>query len=231
MIMYCSGVCELVGEGTVVLYGDGSNPAVLRASGVVDPRAVFITYLDHERCVSACSRLRAAFVDAPIYTRAQTRSEAVALREAGATDVVVEFDELPRSCISFLKGSHAEVPSPSFEETSLEGQLHQAAAAHGYEDESRFKALLELYESMDADANGTIDRDELLGVLCRSHMGIKSDTELLMLGAWLDGAMTNNPSGRSSIDFDEFCRLARKLEYWTANNLQVQPDEEPKPAQ
>ena len=50
------------------------------------------------RCVAATARLRGAFREAPIFTRAQTRAEAQALQAAGATEVVVEFDELPRYC-------------------------------------------------------------------------------------------------------------------------------------
>lgn len=63
------------GKSTIVCFGDGTNPGVLRASGVVAPRAIFITYGEHERCVSATMRHRVAFPDAPIYVRATTKAE------------------------------------------------------------------------------------------------------------------------------------------------------------
>jgi hypothetical protein len=65
----------LRGKSTIVCFGDGTNPGVLRASGVVAPRAIFITYGEHERCVSATMRHRVAFPDAPIYVRATTKAE------------------------------------------------------------------------------------------------------------------------------------------------------------
>ena len=81
------GACDLRGIGTALLFGDGANPSVLRASGVTSPRAVFVTYSEQERCISACVRLRASFPETPIYSRAQTRDEAQELQVAGATEV------------------------------------------------------------------------------------------------------------------------------------------------
>lgn len=80
-----------------VMYGDGENPEVFRSHGVHSPRAIFISYEHHEQVMAATLRLRTSFADAPIYTRAQSREEAQELKCAGATEVVVEMDELPRS--------------------------------------------------------------------------------------------------------------------------------------
>jgi len=52
--------------------------------------------------MSAVARLRFSFPDAPIFTRAQSRHEAQELLEVGATEAVVEFDELPRSAQALL---------------------------------------------------------------------------------------------------------------------------------
>lgn len=57
----------------------------------------------HEQVISAVSRLRFSFPKAPIFARAQSRHEAQELKEAGATETVVEFDELPRSAKALLK--------------------------------------------------------------------------------------------------------------------------------
>ena len=59
-------------------------------------------YLSHEQVMSAVARLRFAFPHSPIFTRAQSRYEAQELKEAGATEIVVEFDELPRSAQALL---------------------------------------------------------------------------------------------------------------------------------
>lgn len=92
-----------------VMYGDGKNPEVFRAHGVQNPRAIFISYEHHEQVMSATLRLRTSFIDTPIYTRAQSREEAEELKCAGATEVVVERDELPRSSpILLLSGNDDE---------------------------------------------------------------------------------------------------------------------------
>lgn len=96
---------SLFGNHTRLIFGDGANPAVIQSSGVTQPRAIFVTYSEHERCLAACSRLRFGFLDSPIYSRAQTREEAQDLIFAGATEVVVEFDELSRSAEALLKGT------------------------------------------------------------------------------------------------------------------------------
>lgn len=56
----------------------------------------------HEQVMAAVARLRYSFRDAPIFTRAQSRGDAQELMEAGATEVVVEFDELPRSAKALM---------------------------------------------------------------------------------------------------------------------------------
>jgi len=94
----------LPASNAAVMYGDGENPEVLRSHGVSDPRAIFVSYEDHERAMAATSRLRTTFAEAPIYTRAQSRREARELKIAGATEVVVERDELPRSSPYLLLG-------------------------------------------------------------------------------------------------------------------------------
>ena len=46
------------GSDAVVMYGDGENPEVLRSNGVENPRAIFMSYQDHDRVMAAKSRLR-----------------------------------------------------------------------------------------------------------------------------------------------------------------------------
>ncbi|KAL7455425.1 hypothetical protein ACHAWC_006962 [Mediolabrus comicus] len=92
----------LPSPSSAVMFGDSSNPEVLIAHGVLHPRAIFVSYDDHEQVMAAVARLRYSFRDAPIFTRAQSRGDAQELMEAGATEVVVEFDELPRSAKALM---------------------------------------------------------------------------------------------------------------------------------
>lgn len=52
--------------------------------------------------MSAVARLRCSFPAVPIFTRAQSRHEAQELMEAGATEIVVECDELSRAAKSLM---------------------------------------------------------------------------------------------------------------------------------
>ena len=56
-------------EGKQVLYGDGSQPAVLATSGISSPRAFAVTYSDPEMCFKAVERLRESFPTVPIFVR------------------------------------------------------------------------------------------------------------------------------------------------------------------
>ena len=85
-----------------VMYGDGCNPEVVKSHGVCRPRAIFISYEHHEQVMAATCRLRTSFINTPIFARAQSRVEAEELKSAGATEVVVERDELPRSAPALL---------------------------------------------------------------------------------------------------------------------------------
>ncbi|KAL7485253.1 hypothetical protein ACHAW6_010853 [Cyclotella cf. meneghiniana] len=92
-------------DNTAVLFGNGENPEVLKHHGVENPRAIFITYEEEEQVMAATTRLRTLFPDTPIYTRAPSRKEAEELKAAGATEVVVEHDELARSARSLLQNT------------------------------------------------------------------------------------------------------------------------------
>ena len=98
-------------ENTAVLFGDGENPEVLKSHGIEYPRAIFVSYEDEEQVLTACIRLRTLFTDTPIFARARSREKANKLRSAGATEVVVEDDELARSAPLFLVNSTANLES------------------------------------------------------------------------------------------------------------------------
>jgi len=195
----------LRGKSTIVCFGDGTNPGVLRASGVVAPRAIFITYGEHERCVSATMRHRVAFPDAPIYVRATTKAEAETLKEAGASEVVVEYDELPRAALELLSGGPGPARLKRFTDLSTYYRTVSgpASTAGMTVDELRIVAsevamaaglspadgapLLELYLATDADGSGTVSRSEMRDLITRT--GVRTDSEMRMLSAWLDGLL------------------------------------------
>lgn len=89
--------------------------------------------------------------------------------------------------------------------------MRQIAAGQGFYD-AKFATLLDFYTSMDTDGDGTVSREEMLSMLRKSSTGVMSDTDLMMLGAWLDGALVSSLGSRNVVDFIEFCRLMRQLE-------------------
>jgi len=202
----------------VALFGDGSSPEVLLACGVTEPSALFVTYDEHTRCLDATMRLRAAFADAPIFCRARTRAESQELQRAGATDVVVEVDELPRSALALLLGVSrpSERPTPwSAGELMARPTLLKAAANVAGITEREASALLELYMQADADGSGLVTLDDVTAMLRKSNTGLVSDAELRQrLGIWRyqraqDGAKRAEDDAKDEIDFIEFCRVLR----------------------
>ena len=81
-------------DGALVMYGDGANAELVRSTGVSSPRAIIVTYQEPARCLAATSRLRAAFPEAPIYTRASSTREQQALLAGGASVTILETREL-----------------------------------------------------------------------------------------------------------------------------------------
>lgn len=189
----------LDGSAAVVCFGDGANPELLRASGVTEPRAIFLTYAEQARCVEAASRLRGAFRSAPIFGRAQTRVDAQALRSAGATEVVVESDELARSAQALLQG----LPTPHGVTESAE---HMRSIAEGYGASTRdAKKLADTFLAIDADSDGMVRKAELLRTLRSSSTGILSDSSILEIEAWLDAFVPGD--SMQGVDFDLFCKM------------------------
>jgi Kef-type K+ transport system membrane component KefB len=170
---------------TMAVYGDPSKPMVLRANGVTDPEAIFVTYGDHTRALLTTSMLRSAFPESPIYARAQKRSQAQTLQAAGATEVVVESDELPRSAVSLLRGA----------------SLDTFVDVIDTMDPREIDRLLNLYACIDADESGLIDADELTAVIRKSNSGIASDEEIAAEEKWLRTIV------QAPIDAKEFCRM------------------------
>mmetsp|Transcript_18779 Transcript_18779/g.40666 ORF Transcript_18779/g.40666 Transcript_18779/m.40666 type:complete len:247 (-) Transcript_18779:83-823(-) len=194
-----TGSILIPNESSVVLFGDGSNPEVLK-SAVARPSALFVTFEGAGRVSSTTTRLRAAFPETNIYTRAQTRSEAQALKSLGATEVVVESDELARSAPALvfsqsLWGTNATL---SVDDINL---VRQAAAAASGASLEVVDNVLELYECIDTGVSGPVDADGLVAFIRKSNSGIASDDEILDMESWVRDVVTTplNPVG--------FCRV------------------------
>ncbi|XP_071696809.1 K(+) efflux antiporter 3, chloroplastic-like [Rutidosis leptorrhynchoides] len=79
--------------GFPIQYGDGSRAAVLQSAGISSPKAVMVMYEGRQRAVEAVERIRLAFPAVPIYARAQDIPHLLDLKEAGATDAILENAE------------------------------------------------------------------------------------------------------------------------------------------
>lgn len=185
-------------DSAVVLFGDGMNPAVLKNSGVESPRAIFVAYEDSGRVSAATARLSASFPDSAVYARAQTRSEAQALKSLGATEVVVESDELPRSATALVWGNSLWDSTPAM----LEGvELREAAASAAGVSLELITDLLDVYKCVDIDGSGLVDADEMNQFIRRSNSGVASDDEIETMENWIKEIVTS-PIGPVG-----FCRV------------------------
>eukprot|EP00980_Cylindrotheca_fusiformis_P007541 scaffold1561_cov129-Cylindrotheca_fusiformis.AAC.33 len=188
---------------TVVLYGDAKNPEVIRSSGITNPRAIFVTYQETSRALAATARLRQAFPGAPIYARAAKRRDGRNLQLAGATEAIVECDELARSVPQLMRGAW-EGPLEDGE-YDLNEDFRAAAAAAANIPLAVVDELFELYDSLDLCASGLIGRDEIIEMFRKTKKGfIASDSEISQMEQWL--AMTN-AAHMDPMDKIEFCRL------------------------
>ena len=187
-------------QASVVSYGDGASPQVIRSSGAEHPRAIFISLEDHEEVLSAISRLRAGFPGTPIYARALNRAEAQVLKAAGATDVVVEADELPRSALTLLQGGTRS----NFFSVSSEDEIKRAAATVAGISMKEVDQLFEVYSCLDHDGSGLVGYKDICKLVRISNSGIVSDEEIVEMETWIADTVG------SPIDTIEFCRVYTK---------------------
>ncbi len=193
----------LPSPGAIVLYGDGSNPEVIRSSGITHPKAIFVAHQEHARVVSATARLHAAFPDTPIYARAAKRRESRDLQLAGATEVVVECDELARSVPQLMRGAW-EGPLEDGEYDQEEAYRLAASAATQLP-LTIVDELFELYESLDLCVTGLLGRQDIVEMFRKTKQGfIASDEEIEQMERWLRESSVAN---MDPLDKVEFCRL------------------------
>lgn len=186
---------------SMVFFGNGASAEVIRSSGIVNPVAIFISYEDHSRALAATVRLRSSFANTPIYARAATRAEVQSLGTAGATEVVVEADELPRAAPSLVRGVWRGNLVGEYVED--DEQVRLAAAVAAGLPLSDVDRLLELFAGMDLDGSGLVSVIELENVLERTTNWIATDDEIAEFDDWVEAAL----SDVGPLDAIEFCRL------------------------
>jgi Kef-type K+ transport system membrane component KefB/voltage-gated potassium channel Kch len=192
----------------VVMFGNAANQEVIRSSGITSPACFFVAYEDHNRVLQATSRLRNSFADTPIYTRAATRLEAEYLRDAGATEVVIESDELPKSASALVQGIWSdELSLNSLEiDDSDPDKVRAAVALVAGISLSEASDFIELYRGMDQDGSGEVNLQEIDDALRRSSHWIASDDEIRHLDAWLAETI----GAKQVVSILDLCRLYRR---------------------
>lgn len=185
---------------SMVFYGNGS-PEVIRAHGITTPAAIFVAYEDHSQSLAATVRLRSSFVNTPIYARAATRAEVSSLETAGATEVIVESDELPRAAPALVRGVWAGNLRGEYPDD--EEQVRLAASLAAGVSLREVDELLELFASMDQDGSGLVSIQEMESVLERTTNWIATDGEIAEFDEWIERALDN----LGPLDAIEFCRL------------------------
>ncbi|KAL8097434.1 hypothetical protein AgCh_030532 [Apium graveolens] len=114
--------------GFPVLYGDGSRPAVLQSAGISSPKAVMVMYSARERALEAVQRIRLAFPAIPIYARAIDLEHLLDLKQAGATDAILENAETSLQLGSkLLKGLGVMSDDVSFLSQLVRDSMEQQA--------------------------------------------------------------------------------------------------------
>ena len=188
-------------SSSIAIFGDGANAEVIRSSGIRNPAAIFVTYDDHSRALSATVRLRSSFEHTPIYTRAASRAEVLSLTAAGATEVVVEADELARAAPALVRGRWSGNLDRDYVRSAA--RVREAAAAAAGVSLTEVDQLVELFSGMDQDMSGFVTVKELERVLERSTNWIATDDEIAQFDHWIETTLRD----LDPIDVIEFCRL------------------------
>lgn len=205
-------------SSSIVVFGNGANADVIRSSGITNPAAIFVSYEDHSRALAATVRLRASFAVTPIYARAATRAEVLSLGTAGATEVVVEADELPRAAPSLVRGVWRGNLVGEYAED--EEQVRQAAAFAAGVSVPDVDQLLELFAGMDQDGSGLVSVSELESVLERTTNWIATDDEIAEFDSWVEAALRD----LGPLDAIEFCRLYGRAPDFVKKAFGISPE-------
>jgi len=168
-------------------FGDGGNPEVLRNHGITNPSAVFVGYDEPAQVVSATTRLRTVFGD-DVPIYARGEAEDFLL---DATKVV--------------------------EDNNVERVVELLQVAIQLNDPKVVERLQQVYNSMDQDYSGLVEKTELRNMLTKSNTGtIQNDDEIADVEAWIqqqfskkdnDDENDNDDDDGNALDFEGFCRL------------------------
>jgi len=203
--------------GSPIIYGDGSSASVLHAAGIEVPRKIIVTYSGAQRCADTVQKLHANFPSVRIYTRAREQSEVISLLEAGAAQVMTDTTE----AAARLAASAMDVPTSAnalrvkLQDAHLSKATRSGAAVLPFggaelEDllaecntsETAVRDLYQTFTSIDKDASGSVDLEEVTSWLKRSDAMLVDDNTL---SKWIVDA---DNGGDGTIDFKDFVKMA-----------------------
>ena len=213
-------ISEGVMNGAKVVFGNGASPSLIRAAGIENPSAFCVVYESESRSLEATIRLRDAFPTTPIYSRAQRQESLAPLKEAGATEVVVQTAKAAES-LSLLAGRSDVMMTRMMEAAQLargkrnevtyvQSDLEDLAAECGM----RRETLLELYElfstSLERNEKGQVQLAELRNELMRRRTQPMDDKTL---SEWMgyDESLSKWVTGKAEttwVTFPDFVRFA-----------------------
>ena len=202
-----------------VVYGDGASVELLRAAGVIRPRAIMVTFASDKRCLETTRRLREAFSDTPIFVRARTAVDAEQLLQAGATEVVIEAVESVVRFASLVSAYAAGVETANSltrvrssssrpggkQQGDLppypEEQLDRLAAECGIT-RSQICRLYDGFVLLESNEDGEVELTSIRDML--SSVGVASVDNDETVAAWMAEA---DQDGSNALSFFEYVRV------------------------
>lgn len=232
-------------NGATVVYGDGANPDLIKAAGVERPASLVITYRSETKAVNAVRRLRRVFKDTPIFARTSRQKQVRALKDAGATNVVVEKSQVAEGMCNLIGVSQGTITAQSlldavpplmWEEddpaTTLpytDSELTRLANECGKTNDEMIELFKLFSTSFNRQEGGTkVQLAELRNELMRESKFALSDDEL---SKWMgyDEVLSKWKTGSAEeqwVSFDEFVRFASRSTPGQVAPEDVAPDEE-----
>jgi voltage-gated potassium channel Kch len=204
-------------EGDPVVFGDGANGAVIRCTGVEEPKAILVTYSwplysNDDRCLEAVEQLRTSFPEAPIYTRAQKQDSVALLKAAGATSVVLESGVAAHDLSSMIVTPATELDGVV---TPTSGMTAAALSESTGIPLDTITILRGLYDTCPVQDKVTGNKQlaELRNELMRDNE-IALDDKTLATWMGYDEALSKWVTGSAEstfVSFDEFVTFAAKI--------------------
>jgi len=142
-------VLDAQSQGYEVLLGDGSQPSVLQAHKIDNPKAIIITSPDVSTSIEALTRLRTAYPKTPLFVSALDYEDYWKLVDAGATQVLISNGEMGVALATGLLDQFSlSSAATSSVEKNVRGTFRQLAK-HGFSQAKSATEISELMETKD----------------------------------------------------------------------------------